>query len=334
MKILFIGGTGLISTACTRRAAEMGLDLTLLNRGRRSVEIPPGVRILQADIKEPEQVQRALADESFDSVVNWIAFKPEDIQRDVELFSGRTGQYVFISSASVYQKPATHHVITESTPLANPHWQYSRNKIASEEALLAALRDTGFPATIVRPSLTYGDWMIPLAFQSWRKQWTVVDRMLRGERIIVPGDGTSLWVTTHNTDFAKGLLPLLGNIQTIGHSFHITTDEVLTWDQHYRIVGRAVGVEPQLVHVPSDLLAAFEPSQEGNLLGDKAISVVFDNSKLKTFVPDYCATTTLASGVAQSVAWYRADPERQQIDEDFNRLCDRILAAMDSIRPE
>jgi nucleoside-diphosphate-sugar epimerase len=176
--------------------------------------------------------------------------------------------------------------------------------------------------------------MIPLAFQSWSKQWTVVDRMLRGERIIVPGDGTSLWVTTHNTDFAKGLIGLLGNIQTIGHSFHITTDEVLTWDQHYRIVGRAVGVTPELVHVPSDLLAAFEPSQEGNLLGDKAISVVFDNSKLKTLVPDYCATTTLASGVAQSVAWYRADPERQQIDEDFNRLCDRILAAMDSIRPE
>ncbi len=333
MKILFIGGTGLISTACTELAARQGLDLTLLNRGNKPGSVPAGVKVIQADIKQPDQAREALGDETFDSVVNWIAFKPEDIQRDVELFRGRTGQYVFISSASVYQKPATHYLITESTPLANPHWQYSRNKIASEEALLRALREEGFPGTIVRPSLTYGKAMIPLAFQSWSKQWTVVDRMLRGLPVIVPGDGSSLWVTTHNTDFAKGLLPLLGNPQTIGHSFHITSDEVLTWDQHYRIVGRCVGVEPQLVHVASDLLSAYEPSQEGNLLGDKAISVVFDNSKLKRFAPGFQATMSLTQGVSRTIQWYRDHPEKQEIDEEFNDLCDRVLADRQSILP-
>jgi len=228
MRILFIGGTGNISLACTRMAVERGFEVTVLNRGRRPADLPPGVRSLTLDIEDPGAAN-ALSGCSFDAVVNWIAFRPADIERDLRLFQGRTRQYVFISSASVYQKPATHYLITESTPLANPFWEYSRNKIACEERLIQAYRDNGFPATIVRPSHTYGDTQIALAINSWTKSYTVIDRMRRGRKVIVPGDGTSLWVITHNTDFAKGLVGLLGNEQTVGHSFHITTDEVMCW---------------------------------------------------------------------------------------------------------
>src|SRR6476620_3077104 len=282
MKILFIGGTGIISTACTTLAAERGFDLTLLTRGKR--DIPRGVKVLKEDVNSPS-VPARLADEKFDAVVDCIAFTPADIERDLELFGGRTRQFVFISSASVYQKPATDYLITESTPLANPHWDYSRNKIACEERLMKAYREEGFPITIVRPSLTYGETLVPLVMNSWAEMsYTAVDRMIRGEKVVVPGDGTSLWVRTHNTDFAKGLVGLLGHEQAIGHAFHITTDEVLTWDQIFRIVGRAAGAEPKIVHIPSDLISACVPEKEGSLIGDKSVSVVFDNSKIKRFV--------------------------------------------------
>jgi len=326
MRILFIGGTGIISTASTALAAKRGLDVTLLSRGLHRSQLPPGVRTLIADVNDPALIQK-LEHESFDAVVDWIAFNPADIERDLKLFRRRTRQFVFISSASAYQKPQTHYLITESTPLANPHWDYSRNKIACEERLLQAYRDEGFPVTIVRPSLTYGETLIPLVLNSWQQSYTAVDRMIRGQKMVVPGDGSSLWVITHNTDFAKGLVGLLGHPQAIGHGFHITSDEVLTWDQLFRIVGAAVGVEPHLVHIPSDFIAACIPEKTGTLIGDKSVSVVFDNSKIKRFVPGYCATTTFAEGIRQSLTWFNADPSRKQIDRQVNATMDKLIAA-------
>jgi nucleoside-diphosphate-sugar epimerase len=326
MKILFIGGTGIISTACTALAAQRGLDITLLSRGQHNAQLPPGVKTLIADINDPALLQK-LERESFDAVVDWIAFTPADIERDLKLYRGRTRQFVFISSASAYQKPATHYLITESTPLANPHWDYSRNKIACEERLMRAFREEGSPVTIVRPSLTYGDTQIPLVLNSWQQSYTAVDRMIRGQKMIVFGDGSSLWVVTHNTDFAKELVGLLGHQQAIGHAFHITSDEVLTWDQLFRIVGAAVGMEPQLVHIPSDFIAACLPEKEGSLTGDKSVSVVFDNSKIKRFVPGYCATTTLAEGIRLSLAWFNAAPSRKQIDHPVNATLDKLISA-------
>jgi nucleoside-diphosphate-sugar epimerase len=218
-------------------------------------------------------------------------------------------------------------LITESTPLANPYWDYSRNKIACEERLMRAYQEEGFPVTIVRPSLTYGESLIPLVLNSWQQSYTAADRMIRGKKMIVPGDGSSLWVVTHNTDFAKGLIGLLGQSQAIGHAFHITSDEVLTWDQLFRIVGAAVGVEPQLVHIPSDFIAACLPEKTGTLLGDKSVSVVFDNSKIKQFVPGYCATTSFAEGIRKSIAWFNADPARKQTDGEVNATMDKLIAA-------
>jgi len=326
MKILFIGGTGIISTACTALAATRGFALTLLSRGQHQSQLPPGVKTLTSDINDPslpEKIERV----SFDAVVDWIAFTPADIERNLKLFRGRTRQFVFISSASAYQKPQAHYLITESTPLANPYWDYSRNKIACEERLMRAYQEEGFPVTIVRPSLTYGESLIPLVLNSWQQSYTAADRMIRGKKMIVPGDGSSLWVVTHNTDFAKGLIGLLGQSQAIGHAFHITSDEVLTWDQLFRIVGAAVGVEPQLVHIPSDFIAACLPEKTGTLLGDKSVSVVFDNSKIKQFVPGYCATTSFAEGIRKSLAWFNADPARKQIDGPVNATMDKLIAA-------
>ena len=325
MRILFIGGTGIISTACTALAAARGMDVTLLSRGQHEAQHPPGIKTLIADVNDPATF-RKLEHEAFDAVVDWIAFTPADIERDLKLFRSRARQFVFISSASAYQKPATHYLITESTPLANPHWEYSRNKIACEERLMQAYREEGFPVTIVRPSLTYGETLIPLVLNSWQQSYTAVDRMFRGQKMIVPGDGSSLWVVTHNTDFAKGLVGLLGHAQAIGHAFHITSDEVLTWDQLFRIVGAAVGVEPQLVHIPSDFIVACLPEEEGSLTGDKSVSVVFDNTKIKRFVPGYCATTTFAEGIRQSLAWFNADPSRKQIDHQVNATMDKLIA--------
>jgi nucleoside-diphosphate-sugar epimerase len=327
MKILFIGGTGIISTACTALALERGFDLTLLTRGQHEANIPPGAKVLIGDVNSPELAEK-LSRQKFDAVVDWIAFTPANIERDLELFRGRTRQFIFISSASVYQKPPSHYLITESTPLANPHWDYSRNKIACEERLMQAYREESFPITIVRPSLTYGETLVPLVMNSWAEMsYTMVDRMLRGREVIVPGDGTSLWVITHNTDFAKGLVGLLGNEQAIGHAFHITSDEVLTWDQLYQIVGAAAGVQPKIVHIPSDFIVACIPDKEGSLLGDKSHSVVFDNTKIKRFVPGYCATVSFAEGIRRSLAWFDADPKRKRIDQEANLAWDKLISA-------
>jgi nucleoside-diphosphate-sugar epimerase len=246
------------------------------------------------------------------------------------LFRSRTNQFIFISSASAYQKPVGHYLITESTPLANPYWQYSRDKIACEERLMKAYREEGFPITIVRPSLTYGDTQIVLAVNSWLKPWTAVDRMRRGKKVIVPGDGSSLWVSTHNSDFAQGLVGLLGHRQAIGHAFHITSDEVLTWDQLYRITAQAAGVEAQIVHIASDYVGACLPDEVGGLTGDKAVSVVFDNSKIKRFVPGYCAKVPFAQGIQRTIDWFDADSRRKQVDEDANASWDKLIDAYES----
>jgi nucleoside-diphosphate-sugar epimerase len=291
------------------------------------VELPAGVKTLSVDIDDEASASKALGASTFDAVVDWIAFTPDQIERDLKLFRGRVRQYVFISSASAYQKPSTHYLITESTPLANPFWDYSRNKIACEERLLRAYSEEGFPITIVRPSLTYGETQVALAINSWAKSYTVVDRMRRGRKVIVPGDGSSLWTITHNTDFAKGLVGLLGLEQAIGHAFHITSDEVMSWDQYYRITAEAAGVEPNLIHIPSDYISACLPSAQGGLLGDKAVSVVFDNTKIKRFVPGYCATTPFGQGIRRTLAWFDADPARRQIDAEANATWDKLIEA-------
>jgi nucleoside-diphosphate-sugar epimerase len=330
MKVLFIGGTGIISTASTRLAAERGIDLTLLRRGEHATDLPSNVSAITADITDEAAVVEALGKERFDAVVDWVAFTAADVERDIRLFRGRTNQFIFISSASAYQKPVGHYLITESTPLANPYWQYSRDKIACEERLMKAYREEGFPITIVRPSLTYGDTQIVLAVNSWLKPWTAVDRMRRGKKVIVPGDGSSLWVSTHNSDFAQGLVGLLGHQQAIGHAFHITSDEVLTWDQLYRITAQAAGVEAQIVHIASDYVGACLPDEVGGLTGDKAVSVVFDNSKIKRFVPGYCAKVPFAQGIQRTIDWFDADSRRKQVDEDANASWDKLIDAYES----
>lgn len=333
MKVLFIGGTGVISEAVSQLAVQMGIELVLFNRGQRQEAVPSGARIIRGDIRDAASAASALRGESFDAVVDWISFTPEHVSPNIELFKEKTGQYVFISSASAYQKPATHYLITESTPLANAYWQYSRDKIACENLLMDAYRSDGFPVTIVRPSYTYGNTMIPASLNSWKHPWSIVDRMRAGKPIVVHGDGTSLWTMTHNTDFAKGFVGLLGSTQTLGHAFHITSDEVLDWNQIYRAIGKAAGVEPNLVHISSDFIAAFSPDQIGGLLGDKAVSAVFDNSKIKRFVPGYTATVPFQQGIERTVRWFEAHPDKCSADAEWNALMDRIVGAYRSALP-
>lgn len=326
MRILFIGGTGIISTACTKLAVARGLDLTLLNRGKR----PPivGARQVVADINQPAEARRALGEGMWDAVVDFISFSPADLEARLALLRGRVRQFVFISSASVYQKPVTDYLVTESTPMANPFWDYSRNKIACEERLMRAHREEGFPVTIVRPSFTYGDTVIPLPMNSWPLPYTAIDRLRRGAPVIIPGDGTSLWTLTHNSDFAKALLGLLGHQASIGHPFHITSDEVLNWNQIHDAVAEAAGVtNPRFIHIASDFITACLPEEEGGLQGDKSNSLVIDNTKIKRFVPDFVATTRFRDGIKQSVAWYDADPGRRVVDHAASAKYDRLVAA-------
>jgi len=328
MKVLFIGGTGIISSACTRLAADRGISLTLLNRGMTERPVPSGVRVLRGDIRDPASVRQALGDRTFDAVVNWIAFTPEHIETDLKVFRGRTGQYVFISTASAYQTPPAALPVTESTPLANPFWEYSRQKIACEERLIRACRDDGFPVTIVRPSHTYDCTVLPM-----HGGYTVVDRMRKGKKVIVHGDGSSLWVMTHHRDFAKGLTGLLGNDRAVGDVFHITSDEWLTWNQIFHMVARAAGCEPQLVPVPSEIIARYDPEWGDGLLGDKMHSMIFDNTKIRRLVPDFTATIPFSRGAEEIMAWYDAAPSRQVVDQKLNRRMDRIIAAREKAWP-
>jgi len=325
LKVLFIGGTGFISTSVSRLALAKGLDLYLLNRGLQKPDLS-GAQSLTADIHQPEQVRAALRDLKFDVVVDWIAYTPEDIERDLAIFRGRTRQFIFISSASAYQKPPGHHVIRESTPLHNPYWEYSRNKIACETRLTRAGREEGFPVTIVRPSLTYGDANFPIALGGWGC-YTLADRLKKGRPIIVHGDGSSLWVVTHAEDFARGFLGLVGNTQAMGEAFHITSDEVLTWNQIYETIADALGVKANIVHLASDFIARISPPLTGPLLGDKTWSAVFDNSKIKAYVPGFQAVIPFREGIRRTLAWFDADKNRQRVDEVVNAELDRILAA-------
>ena len=325
MKVLFIGGTGFISTSVSRLALAKGLDLYLLNRGLQKPDLS-GAQSLTADIHQPEQVRAALRDLKFDVVVDWIAYTPEDIERDLAIFRGRTRQFIFISSASAYQKPPGHHVIRESTPLHNPYWEYSRNKIACETRLTRAGREEGFPVTIVRPSLTYGDANFPIALGGWGC-YTLADRLKKGRPIIVHGDGSSLWFVTHAEDFARGFLGLVGNTQAMGEAFHITSDEVLTWNQIYETIADALGVKANIVHLASDFIARISPPLTGPLLGDKTWSAVFDNSKIKAYVPGFQAVIPFREGIRRTLAWFDADKNRQRVDEVVNAELDRILAA-------
>jgi nucleoside-diphosphate-sugar epimerase len=338
VKILFIGGTGNISSVVSRVVVERGHELHLMNRGRSQPRaIPDGARVIAADVREPG-VPEALRGASYDVVVDWIAFTPADVERDLHWFGGgelgaagplaEVGQLVFISSASAYQKPPAHPIITESTPLANPYWEYSRNKIACEERFMYAYRASGFPVTIVRPSYTY-DTVVPVAVGHWG--YTIVDRMRREQPIIVHGDGTSLWVMTHAEDFARAFVGLLGNPQALGHAFHITSDELLTWDQIYLAIGRAAGARPLLVHVPSEFIARHDPATGAGLLGDKSHSVIFDNTKIKRLVPGWAAEIPFSSGIRRTVAWFDADPSRRTVDAESNARIDAILAAYDAI---
>ena len=335
MKILFIGGTGLISSACSELVLLRGMELYILNRGvSQKHPLPSGAQHLIGDVYADESgVASLLASHHFDVVVDWIAFTREDVERDLRLFSGQTKQFIFISSASAYQKPPAHYIITEETPLENPFWQYSRDKIACEERLRQAYRQDGFPVTIVRPSLTYGLSQIPLCVNSWQYPYTVVERMKQGKKIIIPGDGTSLWVFTWNEDFAKGFLGLFGRQEAIGEAFQITSDEVLTWNQAYEEVGRALGVKLNIVHISSDLIAAYDEQALGSLIGDKVNSTVFDNSKIKRFVPDYECKIPWVEGIRRSLAWFEADPARQTIDRQANQLWDTTISAYESAFP-
>ena len=321
MEVLFIGGTGIISTACSALAVERGIDLTLLNRGRSVRPVPQSARIIEMDFRDEESVEQVLSGRHFDAVVDWIAYTPQDVERDLRLFKDRTDQYVFISSASAYQTPPANLPIRESTPLENSIWEYSRNKIACEELLLNEYRRSQFPFTIIRPSHTYDRAYVPV-----EGGYTVIDRMLRGKPVVVHGDGTSIWTLTHSADFAKGLVGLLGNYRAKGEVFHITSDEWLTWNRIYQLLAEAAGVSAQLVHVPSDLIAAYDSRIGDSILGDKTHSAIFDNSKIKQVVPDFIATIPFSSGAREIIAWHQANPGSRKVDPAFDELCDRLIS--------
>lgn len=326
MKILFIGGTGTISSSITRLvAATPGLELAVLNRGQRQVSLPENVRQITADIGNEAQVREVLGSENFDVIADFIAFLPSQVERDIRLFQNRCRQYIFISSASAYQKPLSQFLITESTPLANPFWQYSRDKIACEEVLMRAYRDSSFPFTVVRPSHTYADGAVPLAIHGKTGPWSELKRMLDDKPVIIPGDGLTLWTVTHSTDLAKAFVGLLGNTHAIGEAVHITSDESLTWNQIYESVGAALGVKPKLVHVSADMLIALRPELMGGLLGDKSHSVIFDNSKIKRLVPGFAATTRFDQGVRQSIDCLLTRPELMIEDPDWDAFVEKIL---------
>jgi nucleoside-diphosphate-sugar epimerase len=328
MRVLFIGGTGNISIAATRLLAERGDELTLLNRGEHAVDVPERVEIVHVDIRDRAGAAEALAGREFDAVCDWVAFVPEHVETDIALFAGRTSHYVFISSATVYERPSPFFPTVEEAPLGNVHWQYARDKIACEERLQREQAEKGFPVTVVRPSYTYGETWIPTALDG--HGYTIIDRIRRGRKVVVPGDGESLWTMTHNSDFARALVSLLGDPKAAGESFHITSDEVLTWNQIARTIAAAAGLEAELIHIPSDFVAAVAPEEGPGLLGDKSLSLVFDNSKIKRFVPGWEAKVAFAEGVARSIAWFEADPARRTVDEELSAKLDRIVAAYEA----
>ena len=335
MKILLIGGTGTISSAITRQLAESGHELWVLNRGNRKNEVPVGVRQVICDINDEAEVLRQTGDQVFDAVCEFIGFLPSQVERDIRLFCGRTRQYVYISSASAYNKPAASHVITEGTALANPYWEYSRNKTACEELLMKTYREEGFPVTIVRPSHTYCERSVPVSVHGPKGSWQVLKRMLEGKPVLIQGDGSSLWTLTWNEDFARGFIGLLGNPKAIGEAFQIMSDEQLTWNQIYQSVANVLGVTFKPYYASSDFLAAVSPKEydfTGNLLGDKSVTVVFDCTKLKRAVPGFCATTRFDEGVRRCVDYLMSHPELQVEDPEFDAWCDIVIATLEKAK--
>lgn len=334
MKALFIGGTGTISSAIVRRlAADPMWEVWLLNRGNKTGRIPEGVNLITADIHDEEDASSKIEGMTFDVVSDFIAFSVDDVKRDYRLFKDKTRQFIFISSASAYNKPAAGYVITEGTTLSNPHWLYSRNKIACEEFLMDRYREEGFPVTIVRPSHTYDERNIPLGVHGKKGFYQVIRRMQQEKPVIIQGDGSSLWTVTFNTDFAIGFTGLMGNPHAIGEAFQITGDETLTWDQIYSTIAGALGVELKAYHVSSEFLSAagdrYGFDFEGSLTGDKSVSVVFDNSKLKRLVPDMRTTVRFDTGVRIALDYVLAHEDEFEEDPEFDAWCDRVIAALD-----
>lgn len=335
MKALFIGGTGTISSAITALVAQTpGWELYLINRGNRNNELPANVKTIIADIDDEKTVSEAIKDLQFDVVCDFIGFVTTQLERDYRLFKGKTRQFMYISSASAYQKPLSSPYITEGTPLCNPYWEYSRNKIACEELLMKWYRTEGFPITIIRPSHTYCERSIPVAAHGTKGSWQVLKRMLDGKPVIIPGDGTSLWTVTHNSDFAKAFAGLMGNKHAIGEAFQITSDEHLTWNQIHEIVAQALGVELKAYHVAAEFMHAVGPKYdfEGGLIGDKSCSVLFDNTKLKRAVPGFCATMRFDQGARMAVDYILQHLECQVEDPDYDAWCDRVIAALEGAK--
>ncbi len=333
MRILFIGGTGTISMAITRLLAKQGHELYLLNRGNRIQDLPETVHLIQADIENEQDIAEKLQGMSFDCVGEFIGFVSSQVERDFRLFRGKTRQYIYISSASAYQKPPTGYIITEETPLTNPFWEYSRNKIACEEYLMARYREDGFPVTIVRPSHTYDERSVPLGVHGNGGSWQVVKRIREGRKVIIHGDGTSLWTITHNSDFAKGYAGLIGNEKAIGEAFQITSDESVSWNEIYQAIADALGVNLDPYYIASQTLADMgDYDFTGSLIGDKSNSVVFDNSKLKSLVPDFKAEVSAKEGIKDTVNYVLSHPECQNEDPEFDAWCDKVIDAVEKMK--
>lgn len=333
MKVLFIGGTGTISMAISRLLLSSGHTLYLLNRGNRNTGLSGNLIELKADIHDEAAVSALIRDLDFDVVADFIAFVPGQLERDYRLFGGKTRQFIYISSASAYQKPLSDYRVSEGTPLANPYWEYSRNKIAGEEYLMRLYREEGFPITIVRPSHTYDERSIPLGVHGNNGSYSVIQRIKEGKPVIIHGDGTSLWTLTHNSDFARAFVGLMGNVHAIGEAVQITSDESLTWNQIYGIIADALGVPLNAVHVSSEFLdACGDYDFAGSLLGDKANTVVFDNNKLKRLVPGFTATVRADEGIRSAIAYVLSHPECQRQDPEFDNWCDRVINALDAAK--
>lgn len=324
MKVLFIGGTGLISTAVTDLCVKKGIDLSLFNRGNKNQNLPEGVKTIIGDINNEEEAKELLKDKDFDVVVNWIAFVPEQLERDYRIFKGITKQYIFISSASAYQKPVQDYPITEETPLENPYWEYSRNKQACEEYIMGK-HSKEFNVTVIRPSHTYDDKQLMLTVKEWGSEYTLLKRIMDHKPYIIPGDGTSLWTITHNTDFAKAFIHVLGNELTYGQAYHITSDKVYTWEQLYRITCKALNVESNIVYIPTDFILRYMPHKVGEFYGDKHYSVIFDNTKIKQIAPEYKSEVRYEDVVSKAVKHYQNHEELQFFNEEMNTLYERII---------
>ena len=326
MRVLFIGGTGIISSACTKLAVENGIELYHLNRGNSIRPIPEAVQTIIGDIRNKDSIKKKIDDKKFDVVVDWVAYIPEHIETDLELFKDRVGQYIFISSASAYQTPPAKLPVTEDTPLDNPFWKYSQGKIDCEKRLQEAYESDKFPITIVRPSHTYDRMTLPL-----HGRFTTVNRMRKGKKVIVHGDGSSIWVLTHHKDFAKGFVGLLGNPKAVGEAYHITSDELLTWNQIYDLIAEAAGTEAKKVHIPSDIINKYDKEWGEGLLGDKAHSMIFDNSKIKNLVPEFEAAIPFSQGAKEIISWVDEDQTRQVIDESLDKQMDEMINSFESL---